>query len=58
MLIGRGLRGCPVEARFTTKPVELIVELDMALPGRDVFTLLGVTSPDLNPDIDKIRRAI
>jgi hypothetical protein len=50
MLIGRGLRGCPVEARFTTNTPEFIVELDIALPGRDVLTLLGVASPDLEPD--------
>lgn len=46
MLTGRVLRtGVDL---LVTKP-ELVVEVDIALPGRDVDMLFGVISPDLNP---------
>lgn len=38
---------------------ELVVDVDIALPGREVDTLFGVISPDRSPDmfiISKIRR--
>lgn len=49
MLIGRGLR-CGGVARLVTTP-EFVVELDIALPGRDVFRLLGVISPERKPTL-------
>lgn len=48
MLTGRVLRTGVV--RFTTRP-ELVVEVDIALPGRDVDKLFGVISPDRNPKV-------
>lgn len=50
MLTGRVLR-IGVD-RFVTK-AELVVEVDIALPGRDVDKLFGVISPDLNPEDGK-----
>lgn len=47
MLTGRVLR-TGVD-RFVTNP-ELVVEVDIALPGREVDKLFGVISPDLNPE--------
>lgn len=44
MLDGRGFL-VPVERRCTTP--EVVVDVDIALPGRDVPT--GVTSPDRDP---------
>lgn len=46
MLTGRDLRTGVV--RFVTRP-ELVVEVDIALPGRDVDMLFGVISPDRSP---------
>lgn len=46
MLTGRDLRTGVV--RFITTP-ELVVEVDIALPGRDVDMLFGVISPDRSP---------
>jgi hypothetical protein len=53
MLTGRVLRTGVV--RFTTRP-ELVVEVDIALPGRDVDKLFGVISPDRNPKVFVERR--
>lgn len=50
MLTGRGLR--TGVNRFVTTP-ELVVEVDIALPGRDVDMLFGVISPDRNPRVTK-----
>lgn len=48
---GRGFRCWPADCgrdrRYTTP--EAVVELDIALPGRDVFRLLGVISPERKP---------
>lgn len=51
MLTGRGLRAMllPVLRRYTTP--EAVVDVDIALPGRDEPP--GVTSPDLEPDFDQ-----
>lgn len=46
MLTGRVLRTGVV--LLVTRP-ELVVEVDIALPGRDVDKLFGVISPDRNP---------
>lgn len=55
MLCGRGLRTGVV--RFVTT-AELAVELDIALPGREVDMLFGVISPDRSPKYEpsRIRR--
>jgi hypothetical protein len=45
MLNGRGLR-TGVVLRFTP---ELVVDVDMALPGREADKLFGVISPDRRP---------
>lgn len=45
MLDGRGFLVPCVERRCTTP--EVVVEVDIALPGRDAPT--GVTSPDRDP---------
>lgn len=37
------------DRRYTTP--EAVVELDIALPGRDVFRLLGVISPERKPGV-------
>lgn len=47
MLIGRGFLGVGVDLLVTT--AEFVVEVDIALPGRDVLKLFGVISPDLRP---------
>jgi hypothetical protein len=47
MLIGRGLRCVGVVLFVTT--AEFVVEFDIALPGRDVFRLFGVISPERKP---------
>lgn len=51
MLTGRDLR-TGVALLVTTKP-ELVVEVDIALPGRDmlVVMLFGVISPDRSPKV-------
>lgn len=49
MLIGRGLR-TGVVLRFTMP--ELVVDVDMALPGREADKLFGVISPDRRPKIN------
>lgn len=53
---GRGFRWWPPlpaewgsVRRYTTP--EAVVELDMALPGRDVFRLFGVISPERKPGV-------
>lgn len=46
MLTGRGFRGVVTERRDT---VEVIVDVDMALVGRDEPVPPGVTSPDRKP---------
>lgn len=55
MLTGRDLRTGVV--RFVTRP-ELVVEVDIALPGRDVDMLFGVISPDRSPRVGWERREI
>lgn len=47
MLAGRGLRCAGTDRRYTTP--DAVVELDRALPGRDVFKLVGVISPERRP---------
>lgn len=51
MLTGRDLR-TGAALLVTTKP-ELVVEVDIALPGRDmlVVMLFGVISPDRSPKV-------
>lgn len=46
MLTGRGLRGVVTERRDT---VEVMVDVDMALVGREEPVPPGVTSPDRKP---------
>lgn len=53
MLTGRGFRGVVTERRDT---VEVIVDVDMALVGRDDPVPPGVTSPDRRPTRAKQRR--
>lgn len=50
MLTGRVLRTGVV--LFVTRP-ELVVEVDIALPGRDADKLFGVISPDRNPRVEE-----
>ena len=45
--IGRGFLGVGVDLFVTT--AELVVEVDIALPGLDALKLFGVISPDLSP---------
>lgn len=47
MLSGRGLR-TGAALLFTPMP-ELVVDVDMALPGREADKLFGVISPDRRP---------
>lgn len=47
MLMGRGFLGVGVDRLVTT--AEFVVDVDIALPGRDVLKLFGVISPDLSP---------
>ena len=44
---GRGLRCNGSDLLYTTP--DAVVELDIALPGLDVFKLLGVISPERSP---------
>lgn len=46
---GRGFRCWGSDRRYTTP--EAVVELDIALPGRDAFRLLGVISPERKPGV-------
>lgn len=51
MLTGRGLRGVVTERRDT---VEVMVDVDMALVGREEPVPPGVTSPDRKPGDERV----
>jgi hypothetical protein len=55
MLIGRGLR-TGVVLRFTTP--EFVVDVDIALPGREVDILFGVISPERRPNDELFKNLI
>lgn len=50
ILAGRGLRAAGIDRRLINPDVDIVVDVDMALPGLDVFIWPpGVTVPDREP---------
>lgn len=50
ILAGRGLRAAGIDRLLISPDVDIVVDVDMALPGREVFIWPpGVTVPDLEP---------